>query len=280
MKKLILVPTDFSEVCDNAIRYGVEMCKNLDHNLCLLHIIDKTTRSWMKKDNISKEDIDAKLQKIARNIEEKDKFIVQTLSREGNIFETIGDVAEEIDAELMLLGTHGKVGWQKLTGSYALRVITDSPVPVIVVQEKKFKKSFDHIVFPIDDTYATRQKVSWAVYIAKKYNAKIHVFQSNETSSDLKHKLKVISNQIAKVFTENKVKYDFRVAEKEGQFASQVNQFAQKIEADLIMIMTNGNESMPVFILGPWDERILFNPAGIPVMCINPHDYDYVVIGS
>lgn len=278
MKKLILVPTDFSEVCNNAIRYGVEMCKNLDHNLCLLHVVDKTTRAWMKKENLSIRDINAKLQAIANEIEEKDKFVVQTITRKGNIFESIGDVAEEIDAELVLLGTHGKVGWQKLTGSYALRVITDSPVPVIVVQEKKFKKSFDNIVFPIDDSYSTRQKVSWAVYIAKKYDAKVHLFQSKEGSEDLRHKLGVISTQIKKVFTENKIRHEFQLAEKEGNFANQVNAFAEKIQADLIMIMTNGNENMPVFVLGPWDERILFNPAGIPVMSINPHDYDFVVI--
>ncbi|MDZ7741233.1 MAG: universal stress protein [Bacteroidota bacterium] len=279
MKKLILIPTDFSEVCNNAIRYGVEMCKHLDHNLCLLHVVDKATRAWMKKEKITIRDINAKLQAIANDIEEKDKFVVQTITRKGNIFESIGDVAEEIDAEMILLGTHGKVGWQKLTGSYALRVITDSPVPVIVVQENKFKDSFDHIVFPIDDSYATRQKVSWAVHIARKYDAKVHIYQSNETSADLKHKLDVISAQIKKVFTENKIKHEYRIAEKEGNFANQVNAFAEKINADLIMIMTNGNENMPVFILGPWDEKILFNPAGIPVMCINPHDYDFVVIG-
>lgn len=279
MSNLILVPTDFSEVCDNAIRYGVEMCKHLDHNLCLLHVIDKTTRSWMKKEKLSESDVEAKLQKIAREIEEKDKFVVQTISRKGNIFETIGDVAEEIDADMMLLGTHGKVGWQKLTGSYALRVITDSPVPVIVVQEKLFKESFDHIVFPIDDTYATRQKVSWAVFIAKKYKAKVHIFQAKESSEDIQHKLKIISRQITQVFKEDKVDHELKIAEKEGNFASQVNAFAAKIKADLIMIMTNGNESVPVFMLGPWDERILFNEDGIPVMCINPHDYDHVIIG-
>ncbi len=279
MKKLILVPTDFSEVCNNAIRYGVEMCKHLDHNLCILHVVDKTTRAWMRKENLSMRDVNAKLQAIANEIEEKDKFVVQTLTRKGNIFESIGDVAEEIDAELMLLGTHGKVGWQKLTGSYALRVITDSPVPVIVVQEKMFKESFEHIVFPIDDSYSTRQKVAWAVYIAKKYDAKVHIYQSKETSVELRHKLEVISSQIKKVFNENKIKHQYYIAEKEGNFANQVNTFAEKIKADLIMIMTNGNENMPVFVLGPWDERILFNPAGIPVMCINPHDYDFVVIG-
>lgn len=279
MSNLILVPTDFSEVCNNAIRYGVEMCKHLDHNLCLLHVIDKTSRAWMKKEKMTGQDIDDKLQTIAKEIEAEHGLIVQTLSRKGNIFETIGDVAKEIDADLMLMGTHGKLGLQKLTGSYALRVITDSPVPVIVVQNKMFKESFDRIVFPIDSTYSTRQKVAWAVYIANKYKAKIHLFRSRESSDEINHKLEVITAQIERIFKENDIEYEIETASREGSFALQVNDFAKYIKADLIMIMTNSNERFPVFMLGPWDERILFNPAGIPVMCINPHDYDYVVVG-
>jgi nucleotide-binding universal stress UspA family protein len=280
MSNLILVPTDFSEVCNNAIRYGIEMCKHLDHNLCLLHVIDKTTKSWLKKENLSEEAIDKKLQSIAREIEQKDRFVVQTITRKGNIFETIGSVAEEIGAELMLLGTHGKIGWQKISGSYALRVITDSPVPVVVVQEKMFKKSYDQIVFPIDSTYATRQKVAWAVHIAKKYRAKIRIFRSKESSEEVRYKLDVVSDQITNFFDENRIKYDVTTSQTEGNFAARVNEFAAYTKADLIMIMTNGNDSMPVFNLGPWDEKILFNPAGVPVMCINPHEYDHISIGG
>ncbi len=54
--------------------------------------------------------------------------------------------------------------------------------------------------------------------------------------------------------------------------------FAEEIKADMIMIMTNSSDHMPYFNLGPWDEKIIFNPSMIPVMCINPHAYDYISI--
>ena len=57
------------------------------------------------------------------------------MSQEGEIFTTIADVAEELNASLIFLGTHGKVGMQKLTGSWALKVIIKSKVPFIVVQD-------------------------------------------------------------------------------------------------------------------------------------------------
>ena len=49
------------------------------------------------------------------------------------------------------MGTHGASRWQKITGSNALKVITNSPVPFIIVQEKLIQDSgYDHIVVPLD----------------------------------------------------------------------------------------------------------------------------------
>ena len=44
MKKNILVPTDFSEVCDNALEHGIEIAKFFNYDLCILHVIDKNTK--------------------------------------------------------------------------------------------------------------------------------------------------------------------------------------------------------------------------------------------
>ena len=49
MKKNILVPTDFSEVCDNALEHGIEIAKFFNYDLCILHVIDKNTKVYLKK---------------------------------------------------------------------------------------------------------------------------------------------------------------------------------------------------------------------------------------
>jgi len=276
MSNIILVPTDFSEVCANAVQHGVELARQFKNNLCLLHVIDKHTRTWLQKSGQGNAYVDEKLLEIAESIKLRNNIVVQTIAREGDIFKTISEVASEVEAELMILGTHGKTGMQKITGSYALKVITRSPVPVIVVHKPRFIKWFSKIVFPIDSSYATRQKVAWAVHIAGKYKSEVNLFQIRESSDDIKHKLLIITDQIISVMKKNRIRYKLQTAEKEGGFAAQVNQFATDIEADLIMIMTNSNEGFPYFTLGPWDEKIIFNTAKIPVMCINPYPYDYI----
>ena len=60
-----------------------------------------------------------------------------SIIRKGNIFEDIGDVAKEIGARLIIMGTHGIKGIQKLVGSYALKVILHSEIPFIITQKKR-----------------------------------------------------------------------------------------------------------------------------------------------
>ena len=116
-QKNVLVPTDFSEVCDNAISYAVETAKTANYKIYLLHVIDKNTKTSLKKEGLTEESIDAKLKSIADKIKANDHLEVETIAREGNIFTTIGEVAKEVEANMLILGTHGKVGKQKLNSA-------------------------------------------------------------------------------------------------------------------------------------------------------------------
>ena len=55
------------------------------------------------------------------------------------------DIASEIDAEMVIMGTHGIKGMQKFFGSWALKVIANSKVPFIVIQEPPKKDLFENI---------------------------------------------------------------------------------------------------------------------------------------
>ena len=133
LKKIILVPTDFSEVCANAINQAAGAAKHLQYKLVLLHVIDKNTKAFLKNEGQAVDYVNQQLNNIAADVISEFGVEVEGIAKEGDIFTTISEVATDIDASFMYLGTHGKVGMQKLTGSYALKVVTNSPIPVIVV---------------------------------------------------------------------------------------------------------------------------------------------------
>jgi nucleotide-binding universal stress UspA family protein len=272
---IILVPTDFSEVCDNAIYQAAETAKILKYQLCLLHVINKDTHSYLDKANLGMNAITDKLEAKATEIRLKYKLVVETKALEGSIFTTIGEVAQDIGASLIYLGTHGKVGMQKLTGSFALKVVTSAPVPVIVVQKKPPRKGFKNIILPITSEAGPWEKTKWAVFIARQFGATIHIFQTNTSDDSVAESAKLMDGY----FKKNKVKHTYVIADKSSGFSKAVIDYATSLDADMILIMTNPDSSFSKFLLGTYDEEMIFNTSQIPVMCINPRKFSYQIIG-
>ncbi len=267
MNNIILVPTDFSEVCENAMNQAVEAAKYLNYKLALLHVVDKNSKAQLKKEGADITSIDKKLEGYAGEI--RDRGVkVEVISKEGDIFYTIAEVAKDIGANLMFLGTHGKVGMQKLTGSFALKVVTSSPVPVVVVQKRPFDQGYKKIVLPITSDAGPWEKTKWASFIAKNFDAEIHVYQLD--IPELKEAVDIITNH----FDKENVRY--KIVKSDGShFSKQVTDYATANLCDMVMIMTNPDKSFTKFLLGSYDEEMMFNAAQIPVMCINPRRYNW-----
>ncbi len=269
INNIILVPTDFSEVCENAINQAAEAAQFFKYELHLLHVIDKSTYAFLKEENLGIDSIYSQLQEIADGLTTKYGIDVKIKAEDGDIFSTIKSVAQHLGAKLVYLGTHGKVGMQKLTGSFALRIITESPAPVIVVQKRKFKEGFQNILLPITSDAGPWEKTNWASFMAKQLNAKVHLMSIPGKS------IEATTNTLTKYFDEHDVKYTSTTVEKSANFSQQVIEHATSNNYDLIMIMTNPDTSWTQYLLGSYDEEIIFNGSQIPVMCINPRKYNW-----
>jgi nucleotide-binding universal stress UspA family protein len=269
---LIVVPTDFSEVCANAAAHAAGIAKQLNLTVCLVHIIDRNTRNWLKSNNFDEKVLDTKLTAQARQLAESYSIEVSTHLREGDIFSSLGTVLTDMKANLMVMATHGKTGFQRLMGSNALRVVTDSPVPVLVVQQRRFNDGYHRIVFPISNDMEVRQKVKLALGLQKRFGATLLLFQDHEEDSGLRGQLEVKTQQIMDELRRNGAQFRLSRSD-EGDFAANVIQFSVAEEADLILVMSLADGETPGFFFNTWSEKIMFNTAQIPVMCLNPVDY-------
>lgn len=272
---IILVPTDFSEVCANAANQAAEAARWLHSKVVLLHVINNETKSYLKNENLPVSSIDDRLKEHAENLAATHEVEVSYITREGSIFSEIADVIKEMNVSMVYLGTHGKVGLQRLTGSFALKVITSSEAPTVVVQKRPLASGYKKIVLPITSEAGPHEKTKWAVFIAKKFNATVHIFRTAEATDDVYK----ASKHLVEYFTKNDVSFVERSAEKNSNFAKQVIDYSTTNNADLIMIMTDPDKSFTSYFLGRYDEEIIFNPSQIPVMCINPRKFNYEVLG-
>jgi nucleotide-binding universal stress UspA family protein len=142
------------------------------------------------------------------------------------------------------------------------------------VQKRSFDEGYHHIVLPITSDSGPWEKTKWAAHIAKQFRSEIHIYQMNGSEID------EAVNQITEFFDKNDVKYTVREAAKNTNFAKQITDYATSNNADLVMIMTDPDQSFAKFFLGSWDEQIIFNAAQIPVMCINPRKLNWQKIVS
>jgi len=252
------------------LSHGAEIAAFLDYGVKLIHIINKDTKSHLKKENLGYGDLEEKLEGLAKSAEEKYHVPTGCTAIEGSIFSTIAENIEKENGELIILGTHGKVGFQHLIGSYALKVVTHSPVPVIVVQKRPFGDGYKNIVFPIASFMEDRQKVKWAVYLAKTFNSHIHLFQKHETNPQSLNRINVITSQIAEEFDNLDIPYTIKSPGTKANYADQIIDYAVANLADLIMIMTETEIPVPDLNVSPWVEKLIFNTSQIPVMCMNP----------
>jgi len=165
------------------------------------------------------------------------------------------------------------VGVQRLVGAFAVKVITTSPVPVIIVQRKRpTGNGLSVIVSPIDQSRETKQKIVHIVSMAKNFRSEVHLFASYE--SDEFH-INARNNNIAwaeNLLRKNGVAFKVGYAESSGgAHAKQSIKYATEVNADMLVILTDGGDvSVTEFVLGPDHEKVINNDAQIPVMCVNP----------
>ena len=276
LNNIILVPTDFSEACENAASHAINIAKIANFKVILLHVINKDSYAHFpgEKDIVSA--VEKKLKQAGADLKRQVQGLeVDYMFQEGSIFDLIHETATEVGANMILLATHGKKGIQHVVGSYALKVITRAQVPTIVVQKKAYA-GYKNIMLPVNSFTEPRQMVSFAISIAHKFNSTIHIFKETVNDAGEMSRIDIITRQIMEMFKKAGVHCEVIVSQKPGESAKEVVDVAVQKNMDAIIIVTEPQIGTAYFSLGSWNEKILFNEAQIPVMCINPIEYGRV----
>jgi len=139
----ILLPTDGSEAVEPAVETAIGLAETHDAALSVLYIVDQpTTVSGTGEgvpgldsllDELESEGREV-TDEIASRAEERGINATTTVRR-GNPHDDILDFATETDADLVVMGTHGRTGIKRaLLGSVTEDVVRHSEIPVLTVQ--------------------------------------------------------------------------------------------------------------------------------------------------
>ena len=203
------------------------------------------------------------------------KVRVTNLVRIGEFMMSIGDVACEIDADLIIMGTHGIKGKQWLTGSNAMRIIAHSKVPILISQDTK-EKLVQHIVVPLDTKSETRQKLDMAIKLAVAYKARIHLLVERDLETLSIDKMNKLIKQVSTYISDHKVEYTLNY-EDHTITNSRLLDFSYRVGADLITII-NYQEAVYTELFGLTREQdLITNKYNIPVLCVNAQQKSNII---
>jgi nucleotide-binding universal stress UspA family protein len=169
------------------------------------------------------------------------------------------------------MGTTGSQGLKKFIGSNTLRVIRESPSPVISIKGKKHISGCKNILLPLDLTKETREKVSKSIEIASLYGSTIHLVSVITTNDEfIVNKLHRQMKQVHEYISKSGIPCTVEFIQNDDVTKS-ILSYSKKIKADLIMIMTQEENWTDLMFIGSSAQQII-NSSDIPVLSIRPRE--------
>lgn len=273
MSKKILVPTDFSNQAESALKVAAQIAKKNNSQIYLLHIIELPVHSvdlmssnqtppgpealfFMKQTHKKFEGL------MARDYLEGIE-VIETVSFE-NVLNGIINSCKKNDIDIIIMGSHGSSGFEELfIGSNAEKVVRTSKQPVLVIKEDCDIFAINDIVYATNFDDEDKPSLISAHKFSKQLGAKLHLVwinTSNEfkTTTQTEEKMNAmlsglqIDNYTLNIYNDINVE--------KGIF-----NFSNSIQAGMIGISTHGRKGLSHFINGSLGEDVV-NHAKRPVL--------------
>lgn len=274
----ILIPFDFSEQSTIALDQSYNIAKMANAEIHLIHVIIDNNVLWGLFSKREQDDLEIKLKEkldgYCNLIEQKAGVKVIPIVEKGKLVETILDAAERLNVKFLIIGTSGNQESKfKIVGSNSLRIIRESKCPVITIKGKHHREGCHNIVLPLDLTKETREKVSYTSYFARYFGSKVHCVTMNSTSDTyimnrLKTQLQQVSDHIKSQGIECTQNF-LNTGSGNTNMCNALIEFSHKVEADLLIIMTQQETEVIKYFVGSLAKEIIHN-SDIPVMSIVP----------
>lgn len=268
----LLIAVDFSESSLNALEHGFGIAERFKMHMVLVWVETKSSTKFLNikssesiEDAVTKKFIELKSHYQPRLHGMDFEFRIQ----KGIAYNEIVSLAEKLEVDLILTGSHGIHGYKQMfVGNNANNIIQKSKIPVIAIQpNRKETTSLSKIVAPIDSTIDTRQKIPLITSFAQKFGAEVHLVGLTTSSiSTLTRRVEDYVNQSQKFLESNRVKV-VKTMLKTDDIAKSTLDYATKIEANLIAVMVEQESFSSDLWLGTQCAQLV-NQSPIPVLCV------------
>ncbi len=268
----VLVPWDFSELSTKALDHAINFAKTARTPICLLHIVKKQSEILPAEEKIST---------IIQQKTGDTGLVFDTVVKPGNIFTDISEEADNRRAQLVVMGTHGIKGMQKITGSWALKVIADTKAPFMVIQDKPKNDRIENIVFPVTHVRDIKKMLNEVQLLHELYQTTFHLVRLEKYPTESFKKQSVTNFVFVRSFMKhNGISYTENVVGGTKNYYEAALKHAKKTKADLVFVLTTKDINSLDYVMGADEQKVIANPDKMAVLCVNPKHAKAYSIGA
>ncbi len=277
--KNILVPTDFSETANNALRVAVGMAIRQHANVHLMHVVESanigiTPDGYGLLGTLQMPDLDnaaGLLIKHQQHISVANSGLsVKTVLDTGNVSNCINKYVQENNINLVVMGTHGNSGVKDyFMGTNTYEVIKQAACPVLSIPASFDEVGFTSILYPVRNVEGVVEKYDYVKPIVEKNDASLHILGvSHEGEME---DLFLLSKKVTSVMDAIQHNKNYITCEIINcrDIAQKILEVAEKRMDDLMIINATLDKKWYQFFKGNFTQKIV-NHSKIPVLSVKP----------
>lgn len=272
--KRIIVPIDFSEQSEFALEAAANLAHKYGSELIVLHMLE-LSNAILTANGTAINDEAVFYLKLAE--QKFDAFLdkpylegikITRLVKHFKVFSEVNDVANEHQANLIVMGSHGASGVKEvLVGSNTEKVVRHSDVPVLVIKHNPILLDFENAVFASDFSEDAIKPYLNARTTFEKLGAKMHLVYVNSPDGNFRSSSEIdkrVSLFLKKADGDLDNLGNVHIVS-DYSIEKGILNFANMIGADLIAVATHGRKGLAHFFEGSISEDIA-NHSTLPVM--------------
>lgn len=269
--KRILVPTDFSEHAEDALKAAAQIAKKNDSEIIILHMLELPSQmSDAVLGGASIPETMLFVQKANETLDEVssrsylDGIPVTEIVKMDKPIHGITQISKDYDVDLVVMGSHGHSAIEELLiGSNTEKVVRNSEIPVLVIKKNASGFNTSNIVFASDFSNEAKKAFEKLLTFTKPFDSKIHLVTiCTPNSFKPTHVIETAMQEFISEF--NLTHYSTHIYNDTNIEKGIIN-FSNSVNADIIGMCTHGRTGFAHFFNGSISEGLV-NHAVRPVI--------------
>jgi nucleotide-binding universal stress UspA family protein len=277
---LILCPVDFSDFSASAYEYALTLAEHYKVRLVALHVVELSkypyadyagaTGDLADLSRVLCEGGKAKLREFVTK-HSRQGIEPQLVVDQGNTSDLILSCAQTHNADLIVMGTHGRRGFDRFVlGSTTDRVMRKACCPVQVVSNPAHnimttgpdgRHRLNRIICCTDFSVNSERALQYALFVAEEYGAELTMLHVVEGALDLTTTEAIIADrteQLNKLISEDQRKHlNIKTAVRRGKSYQEIVGYAKEVQAHLIIMTARGGDALDRAVFGSTTYRVI-----------------------